>query len=295
VKQAFVFFVVVAACSSRRESAPVRQEITDAPAKKEACTRQPFADDVPVPEASGAVVTAIDGKPAVVIVGDSGTRGAYAIVDPDTGAEIETGHLPLGSGASDDLEGLAVRGDRIAAITSSGWIREWTRAGGAFELAAGPYPVAADGSELVCAPNGVNCGKNYEGLCTDPTATEGCVGYAASKADGKLYCLTLAGGKLAGDARAIDVAPRETLTGCDIAPDGTLWTGQNLFGGSRVHRVTDWRDPATAKVVEVGAFGVGFPEAIAVGPGNTLYRFSDLADRAGPSAASKFGCTPVVQ
>ena len=79
----------------------------DAPA----CEPLPFAPSTPVPEASGAAWLDIDGKPMLVVAGDSGNHGAYGIIDPETGATTETGALPLSSEASDDIEGLAARGE----------------------------------------------------------------------------------------------------------------------------------------------------------------------------------------
>src|SRR5690349_6200403 len=69
------------------------------------CAPAPFAPVLALPEASGATWLEVDGAPAILVVGDSGTEGAYALVDPASGAIRERGALPLGTGAGDDLEG----------------------------------------------------------------------------------------------------------------------------------------------------------------------------------------------
>src|ERR1044071_5661247 len=69
------------------------------------CAPLAFAASTPVPEASAAAWLAIDGKPALLVVSDSGNAGAYGLIDPDTGATTETGKLPLSDDVSDDIEG----------------------------------------------------------------------------------------------------------------------------------------------------------------------------------------------
>jgi outer membrane protein assembly factor BamB len=241
-----------------------------------------------VPEASGAAWLDIDGKTMLVVAGDSGNHGAYAIVDPDTGATTETGALPLTSEASDDIEGLAVRGGLMYGITSSGWIRMWRRVAKGFELVGTPYPIAPEGSDLVCAGRGINCRRNYEGLCLAPAPRGDCVGFAASKADGHLYCLTEDGGKLVvhGD-RTIAVAGRGVVSDCAFGEDGTLWVGNNVFDLGNVYRVVHWDAPANATVERVGALTIGFPEVIAV-RGDEVYRISDTGS--GPSLMARFRC-----
>ena len=256
----------------------------------EACTKEAFADTISVPEASGSQLMTIDGAPAIVVVGDSGNHGAYEIIDPATGAERESGKLPLGKSKSDDIEGLAGRDGKLYGLTSSGFVLVWERVTGGWTLVDGPYAVADLSTGLACKEKQVNCGKNYEGVCLRSGAVPDgeCVGLAASKSDGALYCLTLANGRLAAVDRKIAVCGREALTGCDIAPDGSVWAGTNLFGGSEIYRVTGWTTPESATVTAIGPFGVGFSESIAVGPGDIIYRFSDLATA--PSAVAKFHC-----
>src|SRR4029079_13658132 len=114
------------------------------------CEALPFTLTTPVPEASGAAWLELDGKPALLVVSDSGSKASCAIVDPETGATIETGALPLSSEASDDIEGLAARGGEIYGLTSSGWVRVWRR------------PGKLVGLVLVVSPQGKACraGRN---------------------------------------------------------------------------------------------------------------------------------------
>jgi outer membrane protein assembly factor BamB len=273
------------------------------------CESLPFAATTPVPEASGAAWITLDGKPELLVISDSGNHGAYGIVDPDTGATIETGTLPLSDEASDDIEGVSARGDRIYGITSSGWIRVWRRRAGAataaqdrFELIDRPYPLgpidlpdaknnarAPSGDGMVCNGRVVNCGRNYEGLCLAPAPrSDSCIGFAGSKADGHLYCLTESAGKLVVHRdRAIAITRPGALADCAFGDDGTLWVGSNMFDLGRVYRVSHWDDPAAAQVERVGSLAVGFPETIAA-RGDVIYRMSDLGGA--PSMMARFRC-----
>jgi hypothetical protein len=259
--------------SARPERAPEGGESKDEP-----CTRLPFADSVPVAEASGAAAMTVDGRGVVLVVGDSGTRGAYVLVDATTGELVESGALPLGTGAGDDLEGLDGDGDTVWAVTSAGWMRRWKRVAGGFELADGPYAVGS--GAMSCDADGVNCGKNYEALCVG--AAGGCAGWLGSKAGGDLWCLVEEDGRLVADpARSIDVTGPEALTGCDVDPaTGALWVGTNAFDG-HVYRVVG------AEVARVQPFGEGFLETLVVLPepegGVILHRYSDLMGAPSPS------------
>ena len=145
------------------------------------CSPRAFAESVDVPEASGAVwVPASFGLEAhIVVVGDSGTKGAFAVIDAGKGELLGTGNLPLGEGVSDDIEGLARAGDLYHALASNGWVRTYRRTGAtAFELIGEPYEL---GPELVCAqPTRSNCKLDFEGLCLTDLPGAGCAGYAAS-------------------------------------------------------------------------------------------------------------------
>lgn len=267
-----------------------------AAADKPRCHRvAEFASSIDLSEASGAVYVADPHAPHILVVGDSGTNGAYLELDIKSGAVTGSGRMPLGSNASDDLEGLSMRQNTVFGITSSGWMRHWRKQNTGYKLIDGPYPIAEPPSKFVCATGRqTNCARNYEGLCmtnASVTPTE-CAGYAASKTDGKLYCLVIDGKsgriRVAGQ-RFLAISERETLTGCDFSPGGDrLWAGTNLFGGSIVYEVLGWRAEKTAKIAAVGSLGVGFPEAMALGPQGRLYRFSDTGKA--PSLADMFVC-----
>lgn len=253
-----------------------------------------FAVSVPVPEASGAAWWTFDGKPALLVQADSGNDGAYAIIDPTSGAALETGKLPLGPAdkfgkKGDDVEGIASRGDRLYGLTSSGWMRVWKRTGTAFELVEGPYPIAPEGQGFVGALTDSNSVKNYEGLALAPAPVAGCVGVACAKEDGHAYCLTEQAGKLVVDpARGVAIERKDAMADCAFAPDGTLYAADNIFGMNEVYRIDHWADPAQAKVTEIGQLGVGFPEGIAV-KDNEIWRMSDTGGA--PSMMGKFRCS----
>ncbi len=269
---------------------------TPQPAELE-CSAQPFESSTPVPEASAAAFMTLDGKLVMVVISDSGNNGAYGLVDPETGKTVATGVLPLGD-ASDDIEGLAVRDGKLYGLTSSGWLRVWERRGKEFALVAGPYPLGPvdlpDGGGgnhppktdgMVCGAQASNCGRNYEGLCM-PSA--GPLGFAAAKADGKLYPLVAKDGKIAvSREHPIAIAHPGALADCAFDDQDRLWAANNLFGMSEVYRIDGWRDPATAKLVDIGAMGPGFPEVIAV-RGESVYRMSDTGGA--PSLMAKFRC-----
>ncbi len=291
------------------------------------CEALPFAESTPVPEASGAAWMTIDGALRLVVVSDSGNHGAYGLVDPESGATVEQGRLPL-HGSTDDLEGLTVRGATLIGITSPGWILEWERRGHGFALVDGPYalgpvdlpPTGGNGDKppkgdgMVCDGTRTNCGRNYEGICLAPppaNPTSGInplrtVGFAASKADGHLYCLTGfhdahdlaihrdrddidATGAHSPAHRAIAVARPGVLADCAFDEAGRLYVANNLFGMSTVSRVDGWADPVHARLVPLATLGAGFPEVLAV-RGDVFYRMSDTGGS--PSLMGKFRCRP---
>jgi hypothetical protein len=307
--RAILLLGLVACGRSRSHGAPVDEDPAPppdarpapdaAPAKHTAdgrCTQLPFVKELSVPEASGADWFVVDGKPRILVISDSGNRGAWIEIDPDTGATLATGNLPLDNKASDDLEGLAITGGIAYAITSSGFVREWARVGDQWQLQRKAYPIGRPGTDagaMACPdPRAVNCGRNWEGLClADPAPRDGCAGYAVAKNDGDLVCVTLgADGRLAADpARKLHLGDPGVLASCEIAPDGgRLWVGANAFGNNGVWTIADWGDPARARVEHVGDFGPGFCEAIAIGPGSMVYRFSDTGGA--PSLVEKWGC-----
>jgi hypothetical protein len=255
-----------------------------------------FADSAPIAEASAAVWMTLEGTPAVLVVADSGHHGDYVALDPASGTVRERGRLPLG-GAGDDLEGLAMRGDRLWGLTSAGWLRAWVRRPDkTFELVAGPSPAgprygqAGNERAVTCEQKRVNCGRNFEGLCLrreGQVAAGACVGMAASKADGHLYCVVEeADGLRVDPTRRIAVAGGDALSDCSIDGD-VLWVTGNVFDLNRVRRVTHWWEPARATLTPFGTVGIGSTEAIAVS-GQTLVQLSDL--QGAPSLMGKFRC-----
>jgi hypothetical protein len=265
------------------------------------CTELPFARSTPLPEASGAAWLTIDGAPELVVISDSGNDGAYAIIDPESGETREQGKLPLG-GPGKDLEGIAARGGKLHVLTSPGWVRVYERRDGGFALVDGPYPLGPvdlddrgdgdappPGTGMVCAAKHTNCGRNYEGLCLQPGAAAGrCVGFAAAKADGHLYCLVERDGRLQVERDgAIEIARPGAVADCAFSDDGRLYVGTNLFDAGNVYRVTGWEDPARAQVTRLGPLLVGFPEVIAV-RGDVIYRMSDTGGA--PSYMKKYRC-----
>ncbi len=272
-------------------------------------TELPFAASTPIAEASGAALLPVDGKPVLVVMSDGGNGGSYALVDPDSGATLERGKLPLGS-ADEDLEGLAVRGDTLYAVSSPGWMRTWQRRGKGFVLVDPPYPLgpldlpnkkgglgnkppATDG--MCCAGAFTNCGRNYEGVCLVPPGVPGALpggdlaGFVAAKADGHLYALVERDGKLRVDKdRKIRLAAPGLIADCAFRADGRLFVGGNTFDLGGVYRVDGWQAPATATTTRLASLTVGFPEVIVV-DGDLVYRISDTGKA--PSLMKKYRCT----
>lgn len=297
---------MLAACESKPEipAAPPPPVVKDAAPVE--CSDLPFAPTSPVPEASGAAWLDVDGKPALFVISDSGNRGKYAVIDADAGTTLEEGTLELGDGG-DDLEGVAARGGLFHVISSPGWVRTYKRTAKAFALVDAPYPLGPididdkgggmgdkppKGSGMVCGMKHTNCGRNYEGICLVPdgvaTPNARCIGFAASKADGHLYCLQEDRGKLVVHyPHAIRIARPGVVADCAFAEDGTLYAGSNLFDAGTVYRVERWQEPGDAKVVVVGSLAIGFPETLAV-RGDVFYRMSDTG--VAPSMLRKLRC-----
>ena len=266
------------------------------PGEELSCKRQPFASKIPIAEASGATWMQDD---TLLVIGDSGTNGAFLRLHSGDGSVLGKGALPLDSGASDDLEGLSRIGSTIYAMTSSGYMREWKPSGDAFELVRKSYSIAPKGdTKHACASaRDSNCGPNYEGLCLLEAASEPapndkapCVGFAASKARGELVCLIRdAKGRLAvRPQHTISVAAPKTLSGCHFDADDKLWFGNNVFAANSVGFVEGYQAPKSATITRLGALGLGFAEAIALGPDGQVFRFSDTTRS--PSLLDKYIC-----
>jgi hypothetical protein len=253
------------------------------------CTALPFAESTPVPEASAAAWMTLDGVLYLIVVSDSGHDGTFGVIDPETGDTKWTGKLPLGTGATDDIEGLAAQGDTLFGLTSAGMVRAWHYRNGAFQLVDGPYPIGT--GSAMCDPMKNNCGPDYEGLALAPGAVPAgsCAGFACSRADGGLHCLTEDTKLHVNPSKTIAVESKHmALADCAFSDSGALYTGNNLFGLSNVRRIDGWQDPATAKIVELGPLGAGFPEVLAV-RGDVVYRMSDVGGDV-PSLMAKFRC-----
>jgi hypothetical protein len=212
--------------------------------------------------------------------------------------------LPLDDRASDDLEGAAWRRGadgkpELLTLTSSGALRRFapdgkgglTRQGDAYAI--GPAPYACDDLR------GVNCGKNYEGLCLRRRgATARCAGYAASKTDSALYCVVDDHGKLGIDPVRppihLAVEGMKTkhglLSDCAFGAEGgpaqdVLVVTTNVFGGSTSYVV----DEATGALAAIDLVGTTSNEAIAIDKDGSLYEFAD--DNGETSQAQRFTCS----
>jgi hypothetical protein len=260
--RALIAALVMSACS---KAAP--------PPPAPPCEPLPFAATIPVAEASGAAMIA----QGLIVVGDSGNRGDYLIVDPVSGDTRERGHLPLPDGVSDDIEGIASPdGATVYALVSDGTLLRYTR------NAPGPGFALASSSRVETARD-----RNYEGLCLDPHPAAGaCDGYAASKADGHLYCLR--GGAIDPATPPIAVAPRDQLADCNFSPDGSiLLAGGNVFAADRVWRIV------RGSTEDLAILGPGNGEVVVAASDGVVYRFSDL-DNA-PSLAGKYRCAALAR
>jgi hypothetical protein len=195
-------------------------------------------------------------------------------------------------------------------LTSAGWMRAWKRDGGGFALVDKPYPLGPvdlsdknlhdrppEGSGMVCGARGVNCGRNYEGLCLPAHPIGPCTGFVVAKADGHLYCLVddpaHAGRFAVRREPSLALGRPGTIADCAFAADADdLYVASNVFDSNEVYRVVGWQDLGTAKVVALAAAGLGFDEGVAV-TGDTVYRFSDLGGA--PSLIAKFRCAAAAQ
>jgi hypothetical protein len=273
--------------------APVTGSVATPAAATDGCALLPFATDIPVAEASGAAMIDTAAGRALLVVSDSGNSGAYNLVDPATGAVREQGALPL-AGHTDDVEGLVAIGRgvdaRVIGLASNGTLYTWTRTPTGFALVGDPELIS-DRDEFVCPKRRGNCAKNFEGICLAPVApASGCVGFAASKEDGHLWCIVTRDGRYQIDPTvSIPITGSDVIADCAFTLDGAaILVGANAFGADRVWRVDDWRTPAAAHVSDVGILGPGFAEVLAIDTGGIVYRFSDMGGA--PSLAAKYRC-----
>lgn len=250
-----------------------------------ACSAATFPATVSVKEASGsAEVELTAGVREILVVADSGNNGAALLVAIPSGTTraitLPIDDLP----AADDTEGIAWYGGKLYAITSSGGVRRFAPNGSGglvrdqdlYALGASPYAC----EDLT----GVNCGKNYEGLClrSGTVPANGCVGYAASKAEGKLYCVTVdANGRLHASTTvpplALGLSPiPDQLSDCAFGTAGgpgeeALVIATNVFNGSKTYRVNE----TTGATTELPMKSLLNTESIAIDKDGSLYVFDD--------------------
>ncbi|TNF29901.1 MAG: hypothetical protein EP329_14620 [Deltaproteobacteria bacterium] len=263
------------------------------------CVEQTPLTWLELPEASGAARLDAAGD-RVVVVADSGNRGQAVLLDLAAGTAVPAA-LPVDDGVGDDLEGLARALDgRIVGLTSAGWFREWRLDGAGFAVVRPAYR-GSDAPGWSCEARQVNCGPNYEGLCLDPAPAEGgCVGFAASKANGVLVCVRAGADGFRIDP-AVTIAVTEgnpsqpdlgPLSGCSYepAPPHRLVVAGNAFTGSRLWEVVDHRSPASATVHELPYVGAPNQEAVLFVAGRSLASFGDLQSLEPRSPRATFRC-----
>lgn len=254
-----------------------------------------FPGVLAVPEASAAAeVELTAGVRELLVLSDSGRGGAGILLALGGGGGSRGITLPMDQPAIDDNEGIAWRGGALYALTSSGAVRRFvpdgqgglTRDQDVYRLGAAPASCA----DLAA----VNCGRNYEGLClrSGPSANP-CAGYAASKAEGKLYCVGIdAGGRLFARTDVPPLAlsfPADQLSDCAFGAAGgpaadVLVVTTNVFGLSRSYRV-DETTGATTRLPSSSLLNV---EAAAIDRDGALYVFDDNSQS--QSTAAKTSC-----
>ncbi len=288
--------------SSLDTSAGVDASADTAPAPprplSEACVQLGGTEWLDLSEASGAARLDAAGE-RMLIVADSGNRGAALVVDAATlGATAAT--LPMDSG-SDDVEGLSrAPGGALVGLTSGGWLRAWQVDGSAApSLEAGPYAASAD-TDWVCGVGQGNCKRNYEGLCLHPDPAPGaCVGFAASKASGLLVCLRSSEGRYVLDPTTtitiVDDPPDNLelgpLSGCTFEPTAPhrLVVGGNAFTASALWEVQGY-DGADPAVVTLPMSGAANQEAVLFLADGVLASFGDLQGIETTSPLVRYQC-----
>lgn len=255
-----------------------------------------FPSTIALPEASAATeVELTAGVRELLVVSDSGNAGVALLYPLPNGAPRSI-TLPLDAPASDDLEGIAWRAGKLYTLTSSGAVRRFAPDGaGGLVRDQDAYAVGAAPTYACADLGGVNCEKNYEGLCLRAAHISApCAGYAASRADGKLYCLTLDGNGVL--AASTTVAPIDTglgankLSDCAFGAAGgsgerALVVASNVYDFSKSYRLDE---TSNDKSVLPTAFLLNL-EAVAIDRDGALYTFSD-DNTANPSPANRLRC-----
>lgn len=219
------------------------------------------------------------GERAILALADSGNHGE-AMIWPLPAGPLRALTLELDALASDDTEGAAWTDGHLFTLTSSGAVRRYTpsargdlvRDRTAYAIGPPPYSCANlfDG----------NCGKNFEGLCLRPKSKRArCSGYAASKAQGALFCVIFRGDALVIDSikppLKLDVRAN-ALSDCAFGSAGgpaedSLVVTTNIYGGSTTYLV----DEATGALEAIDVSGLPSNEAIAIDRDGALYQFMD--------------------
>lgn len=268
----------------------------DVPKAPFSCASASFPLALSVPEASAsAEVELTTGKREMLVISDSGNAGVSLLVTIPNGPTRGITLALDTTIASDDVEGAAWRDGHLYTLTSSGFARRFspdgqgglTRDQDAYAIGADPY-ACLDGTD-------VNCGKNYEGLCLRASSlAHPCAGYAASKAEGKLYCLTLdANAKLVASTTvpAIDLKlGADKLSDCAFGTPGgkgeeALVVTTNVNNFSQSYRVEE----ATGTLKKLPINSLINNEAIAIDKDGSLYVFDDNSSKT--STAAKMECT----
>ncbi len=280
-------------------------DAADAADARDAAPKPPFACQsdgsfpalIQLPEASSAAeVELTPGTRELLVLSDSGRNGEARLFALPSGAQ-RTITLPLDTAtASDDVEGIAWRAGKLYALTSSGAVRRFTPDGS--KGLARDQDAYRLGADPVSCPDltAVNCGRNYEGLCLRAAGlVHPCAGYAASKADGKLYCLDVDGaGRLVVKAGVGPLAlglPADQLSDCAFGAGGgageeALVVTTNVNGGSKAYRVDEATGALTALAIKIAV--PSNLEAIALDRDGSLYVFDD--NSFGVSSAAKMTC-----
>jgi hypothetical protein len=252
-----------------------------------------FPSSFAIPEASGAAeVELTPGVREMLVISDSGHAGAVLLWKIPSGpARFLT--LSLDASASDDLEGSAWRDHHLFTLTSSGAVRRFSPDGkGGLARDGDAYPIGPQPYTCSSLTAG-NCGKNYEGLCLRaPGDTARCVGYAASKKEGALYCLVFRGEKLEIDALKPPLKlglAKTALSDCAFGAAGgpaekTLVVTTNIYGGSSSYVI----DEATGVRTLLDVPALPTNEGIAVDKDGALYQFMDANNDV--SLSSRMSC-----
>ncbi len=259
-----------------------------------ACAADTFPVTVMAAEASAATVVDLQGSKRLFVIGDSGNAGRGALVDLTTTAAT-AGQVLLDASATDDIEAMAFHGGRLYTLTSAGAVRESTVFGTNFVAMGSTYRIGAVPFSCPDLLSG-NCAKDYEGLCLrgGAPAPDGCAGYAASKSDGALYCVTMdVDGHLA--VRATEPIrlglPANSLSDCAFGAEGSpydqvLLVATNGNNANRAYRV----DATTGAKTILPTPAATSLEAIALDGEGRVYLFSDTDVQSSPSL--RFTCGP---